>query len=233
MISAQQLKQALDIVTGAAFSNDGTVPTATFTANPNSYPVGGAPGSISLAGTIAAAPNSILAGWQILNGNTVLATGLANNLAPAYTVPTLSVPTLAGSYTYTLNVQYKLTQAQIVPNVISYPATVVVSASGYAGQLPLPGDNILVPGDLTPFLGGLTPKTQQEFINLFSIVAANTGRITIVVPDSFGTVLQIQDNTDSNVMNQFNLVADPLNTRKIYTTINALTPNTYYYKLVF
>ena len=70
-------------------------------------------------------------------------------------------------------------------------------------------------------------------VNVFSIIAANTGRIVMTIPDSFGSVTSIEDGAGLNVLSQFNAVVDVPNLRTIYVSINALTPATYDYKFIF
>ena len=84
-----------------------------------------------------------------------------------------------------------------------------------------------------PIEATLSALSKTQAINLFTINALNTGRIVIVVPNSFGTLLDIADNTDSSVISSFNLVVDTPNNRKIYVSKLALTPAVYRYKLVY
>lgn len=226
MISAKQFKNSIEYM----FSGiPGFIaPTATFYGVPPNYSLSSIPASIILTGVIT--PNTgIITNWSISDAvNTVLATGTNNS--PTYTIS--APPSSTGQYTYYLTVFYTDTnggaQSFVVPTIIS------VTADASFGQLASPADNISIPGDLTPAIEAtFTITNQQTIINLFSVVAPNTGRIVFVIPDSYGIVTAIEDGGALDVLSQFNIVPDPGNNRQIYVGINAATPATYLYKFIF
>jgi len=224
MISGKQLKQILDysFTGGTSF----TIPSVTFISTPSDYPYDNVPGAVTLSGVIT--PNDGLnISWTITEGVATLASGTSNNVSHNL----VTIPTTIGTKTYNLNVNY----SDGVNNYsITATTSLVVTASGLIGQIDNPVTDIVVPGDLTgPIEAALISKSQTEVINLFEIVAADTGRLLIVVPYSFGTLTDIQDNTDLTALDQFNVVDDPTNSRKIYVSILAVTPATYNFKLVF
>jgi len=229
MISARQIKNILDYSFTTAASTSGTAPTATFSANPAMYSSINLPSSVALTGTIT--PNSGLnITWVILNNSGgILTTGSGTNVNVGMTG---SMPTAIGSYTYTLVVTYQNTAGSSF--TVSFPTLIQVTAMAEVGQMLLPGDDINIPGDLTgPLEATFATKDSNQIINLFSIVAANTGKIVIVLPYSYGAVVDISDNTDSSVLSQFKLVDDPSNSRSIYVSYANLTPATYHYKIVY
>ena len=229
MISARQLKTILDYSFTTAASTGGTTPTATFSANPAMYSATNLPASVSLTGTIT--PNGGLnITWVILtNSGGVLTSGSGNNVNVGMTG---SKPTAIGSYTYTLVVTYQNTAGSSF--TVSFPTLIQVTAMAEVGQMLLPGDNINVPGDLTgPLEATFATKDSNQIINLFAVIAVNTGKIVIVLPYSYGTLVDISDNTDFSVKSQFKLVDDPTNARQIWVSYANLTPATYYYKIVY
>ncbi len=91
-----------------------------------------------------------------------------------------------------------------------------------------------MPGDFTsPMESALSSSSKTLIINLFDVIAIGTGRLCFVIPDSYGTVTDLEDNTDSSVLSQFNIVVDAVNSRKFYVSINAVTAATYKYKFIF
>jgi len=228
MISARQLKNILD----TSFSSNpitGTVaPTATMTATPNNYYDVDTPLSVIIDATITA-NDGLNITWDLRDPvNVSILTGSASTISHTL----VSEPTSAGVHTYTLIMSY----GDALGNNYTTNSTVAITvlSKAMAGQLALPGDDITVPGDLTaPIEATLSALSKTQSINLFSINAVNTGRIVIVVPDSFGTLLDIADNTDLSVISSFNLILDAPNNRKIYVSKLALTPAVYRYKLVY
>jgi hypothetical protein len=205
-------------------------PTAEFFINPSSYTNLDVPGAggVLLSGNITPNDGNIT-GWAILEGATTLSTGVI--LAPEYLLQ--NIPSTVGSYNYSLSVTYENNLGTKLSLVV--PVTLSVTSVGYYGQLALPTDDIPIPIGVPLSAGVLatfTSSTQTVMMNLFSITAVNTGRIVLVVPYSYGQISDITDNTDNTVLSQFNFVDDP-GVSRIYTTINTLTPGTYYYKLVF
>jgi hypothetical protein len=228
MISAKQLKGILD----KSFSTEPilsfTPPSAILTASPDTYTTITVPASITFSSTIVVPGTLTLLSWDLKDElDNILTSGVTTNVSYVLNTPpsTVSTPT----YNLVVYYSYEGTSYSII-----FPATVIISVESLVGQLANPGDDITIPGDLTaPIEATLTSKTKLQVINLFAITAAVTGRIVLVVPDSYGTLLDIQDNTDSTVLSQFDLVLDPTNSRRIYVSISALTPATYNYKLVY
>ena len=228
MIGSKQVKQIIDYSfsygAGSFLS-----PEATFIATPNSYTATSPPGgNIILSGSIIPNDGTDIS-WVITNSvGTPLADGVDNT--PSHSI---APPASIGSYTYNLNVSYKNDVGTTIAFVII--AVIVVSADGKVGQLDGPGDDFTTPAefDVLNVEGGFIFKTNSDVINLFSFEVTSTARTVIVIPDSFGSVVDIQDNTDNSVLSQFNTVADVGNTRTLYVTDLALTPGTYFYKVVF
>jgi hypothetical protein len=231
MISGKQVKQILEysFTAGTGF----LAPSSTFIATPSLYTVDTVPGSVILSGVLLV-NDGLNITWTITNaGGTVLTSG---SVAVGVSVANIShslgvIPSSASSNIYNLNVTYEDTTGTTF--MFTVPTTVTVTASAKIGQLDNPTDNILVAADLVPFEAGLTLTTQDNIINLFSIVASNTARIVIVIPNAYGTVTDISDNTDSSVLAEFNVVNDGPGARKIYVGTLPLTPATYYYKITF
>lgn len=224
MISAKQIKAILDYSFSAG--SNFLAPAGSFIATPSSYTSTSLPSSVVLNGSLI--PNDATnITWTIKNniGTTLLA-GVGNTCS--FTLP--SVPT-SGSNVYTWEIAYLDTNNNALTLIL--PTTVFVSTPGLYGQLPTPSDNISVFGDLVPFAGALSEGDQNFFINLFEVVCTHNGRITIVVPNTFGTLQDISDNTDASVLSQFNVVNDVPNNRKIYTTINSVAAGSYYFKLIY
>jgi len=147
--------------------------------------------------------------------------GSGSGTSALVTLTGISIPTTVGSYTYTMTVTY-LDSASVTQTVICVVSLLVTSAALY-GQINNPSQAIVLPADLTPYLPSLTVSNQSIIINLFSVVATNTGRIVIVVPDSYGTVTSITDNTSSNITAQFSVVNYVANNSKFHTTTSDLT----------
>jgi hypothetical protein len=227
MISGRDLKNVLtqSFTNGTSF----LAPTASFIATPSTYTVSSLPASVILSGTITP-NNGTLITWTITNsGGTVIATGSGVNV----THTLASVPSAVSTNVYNLNVTYTNATAGTTA-VIVVATSVVVTAAGKVGQINSPTATITIPGDLTaPYEAALVVETKTQMINLFPIVAANTGRIVIVIPDSYGTVSIIEDGAGLNALPQFNATLDPTNSRTIYSSVNIVTPGTYNYKIIF
>ena len=226
MISGQQLKQVL----GYVFTNGSSflAPTGTFLATPSTYPDDSLPISIVLNGTLV--PNdAINITWTITNNvGTILLTGVGNTVS--YTL--LTIPSTIGSHNFNWNISYQ--DSSLTNYSLILTTNIFVSTSAKIGQLANPSDDIVISTDLTPLIEStLLSVTQNTVINLFAITCTNIGKIVIVVPDSYGNLLDIEDNTNSTVLNQFNVITDITNNRKIYVSIANVTPDTYYYKLIF
>lgn len=208
-----------------------TAPAAIFNANPNTYVSTAVPATDVLSGTITP-NNGTIVSWSITAGtnSTPIATGTGINVT--HTLNGANVPTTIGTHTYYLTVTYtdnnNATQSFVVAT------NIIVTAAARFGQLAGPTDNITTPAGLTPAIEAtLTTTSKGVMINLFSVTAANTGRIVFVVPDSYGTVSSIEDGAGLNVLNQFNVVVDAGNNRRIYVSINTVVPGSYDYKFIF
>lgn len=225
MISAKQIKQILDIsfTGGSGF----LAPTSTFIITPSNYSTDDVPGAVNLTGVITPNDGTDIT-WTITSGVTTLAIGTGNVVAHSLA----SVPSTVTTNTYNLNVSYKNSSGTTM--AVIFVASLSVTAPALIGQLDGPTENIIVAGDLTPTIEGyLTTTDQITLINLFNIVAADSGRIIFVLPDSYGVVSSIEDGAGLNIITQFNVVVDTINNRKIYTSINVVTPATYSYKISF
>jgi hypothetical protein len=229
MLSAQQVKQMLQIITKNSENQNGSVPTVTFSATPASYSVNDLPASILFSGTILASVNTeSIVGWAIKFNSSTLNTGTGTTIS--YTLPGGSVPDELGAFTYTLEVTY-LAVGNTTPQTFSTALVINVLEDGKIGYMNSPTGNILVPADVTNAV--LTTLSKQDMINVFPITNVGQSRLVIIVPNSFGTVAYISDNTDQVVTSEFNLVNDPSNNRKIYVSVNALAANTYRYIVNF
>jgi len=228
MISGKQLKQVLDysFTNGSSFLGA----SCTFIATPSTYTTTSVPVNVPLTGIIT--PNDALnISWTITDpSNSVLQSGIGNT--PSYTLTGGDIPTTVGSFVFTLNVTYEDSLGNTYS--VSCPTTIGVEVAASYGQLPGPGDNIVIPGDLTaPIEASFTTTTQTALMNLFSYAAAVTARMVIVVPDAYGTAVSITDNTSSDITAQFNVVVDAPNNRKIYVSNSTITPGTYYFQVNF
>jgi hypothetical protein len=216
MISGQQLKQILDfsLTNGTGF----IAPSCGLIATPASYLDTGLPASIALTDTII--PNDgVLISWTITDpSNVAIATGLT--VAVSHSVTGGNIPTVIGSYIYTLTITY--TNSGNTYYIVC-PVTVVVSAEASYGQ------NIVSP---VPGVS-LTTTDQVGIINPFTIIIAtgDVSNIVIIVPDAYGTVSDIEDQNDASVIAEFNAVNAAGFTT--YTRINTSTEGTYQYKVIF
>jgi hypothetical protein len=227
MISAKQVKQILDY----SFSggNGFLIPEATLFISPSQYTNNAIPGGVSITGTITPNDGTSI-NWVLRDDNN--STPIASGSGNAVSHNLVSVPTDINNYSYSLIVNYK--DANQVIKSFTQSVTLVVSSPALIGQLQNPSDDILVPGDLTAGIEGtLSIKTQNQIINLFSLSAVNVGRVLFVIPDSYGSVTDIADNTDNSVIDQFDVIADAPNQRSIFITKNTLVPGTYFFKIIF
>jgi len=226
MISGKQLKQVLDYSFSAG--TDFLAPIASFTATPSIYTTITLPTTVVLTGSIIQNDGSDIS-WTITDlAGTTIAFGTNNNVSHTL----VTIPTSVSSNIYNLNITYINTSTGLTQSLI-VPTSVVVTTAALVGQMDSPTQDIAIPEELIPYESLLTSTTQVAVMNLFSVVAANVGRIVFAIPDSYGAVTQIEDGVGLNVIAQFNMVVDSANNRKIYTTINVLTPGTYNYKLIF
>lgn len=226
MISAQQVKQILEIITSNSANQDGTIPSISLSVTPNSYSVSDVPASIAFAGTIIPGANTFeIVGWTLKLLTTTLATGTGTTVS--HTVSGGDVPDAVGVTTYTLEVQYRTVEAGPI-STVSVVVTVSVLEVGLVG---FTTTNVVVPSDLNTAV--LEDATKQDMINVFDITNNATARLIIVIPTNFGTVNRIADNTDMVVTDTFNVVSDPGNNRTIYVSKNPTLANTYYYKVIF
>lgn len=235
MISARQLKNILD----TSFSTgDGTSAinlTATFIATPSTYVNTSIPSGVTLSGTIS--PNGgLLVTWVIKDTlGTTLTSGSGNTVSYNLT----SIPTTIGSHPYTLIVSYQDSLGTTFTS--SFITNVTVTTLMKVGQLLLPGDDLLVAGDLPNGVEAtFTTYTNAQAINLFAVVADHVARLVIIVPNSYGTLSSISDNTDAivystdpNVISEFKVIIDTVNNRRLYVSLNTKSPATYHYKLLF
>lgn len=228
MTSAKQLKNILTYSFSGGDSNF-IAPTASFSSSPSSYADTDTISSLILSGTILP-NNGRNIQWNIKDpSNTILESSTGNSVSHSVA----SIPSTVGSYSYSLNITYQDETGTTFP--LTVLTTLAVSTAAKIGNLAAPGDTF---SDATGFNNlavesGFTIKSQVEAINLFSYALVTTAKLVIVVPDSYGTLTDIQDNTDSSVLSQFTAIIDSTNARKLYLTNNVLAPATYNYKLVY
>jgi hypothetical protein len=197
-------------------------PTATFSVTPTTYSLIAAPANITVIGSII--PNDATnITWEVYDGVSVspVLSGSNNVINGVLPPPTIDT-------TYTLLVSYIGGNALLELTSVVNPYNVT-----YVGQLPLPSDNITVAADLVPFLSGLTSLSEAEALLLMTVTANYIGRIVIVVPDDYGTLLNIADENDLSALAEFNTIVDAPNNQKIYIKINTVTPGSYKYKLIY
>ena len=231
MISAKQVSNIL----ARSFSGGESVlsPKASFIAVKSSYVEGGSPDPVVLSGSIIE-NDAVDITWSIKDyNNATLISDTSGNTSPTFTI--VSPPTSVGVYTYTLYINYKNELGESQP-AITKLATVTVSTPAYVGKLSGPGINISIPADLTTAIEAtLTSVTSSQLINPFIISDDVTARVVIVVPDSYGVVSAIEDNTDTNVLvaGQFNTIYDSANFRNIYVSNETLSIANWRYKVIF
>jgi hypothetical protein len=231
MISAKQFKVILDSAFSGAPVLNFTPPTATFTVVPTNYSVANIPVSLSFSGAITSNQGTNIT-WSIIrvSDNTVVAAGNGNSVS---SLVSSNIPNLPGSYKYKLSVAYRYNNVPQT-NIDKY-VDVLVYANAYVGQLSGPSADINTVGDLTPaILSTLTTKSFQEVANWFPIVSNVTARIIFVIPNSFGALDRIEDSDDNSVLNEFNVLDDSANSRKIYVAKLATSSSEgVIYKFVF
>jgi hypothetical protein len=233
MISAKQFKVILD----RAFRGDAILnfnpPTAIFTITPSTYDVSQAPFNLSFNVAITNNDGASIS-WEIkrLDNNVVVTSG---SLSPTTFSLTTNIPTVAGSYSYSLTVSYRYNN--IVQAPITKVATVLVSAQAYVGQLANAGADINNVSQVdNTLLGTLTTKNFEGVANLFALPLTRVAKVIFVVPMSYGTVALLADENDNNVLDQFTLRTDNANSRYIYVSNNALSGGvgvTQLYKFTF
>jgi len=231
MLGGRQIKNILDNSFASSASIAGLVaPTTTFTCGAT-YNIPLYPLSIVFSGVIT--PNDATSvTWNIKNElNVVVASG--SNSTPSFTL--LSFPSVPGSYVYTLEVNYTL---GATTNTIYATASYTAAIPTYAGPLTLPTDTITVPADIIPFLStwvtdGLDSLSKTQIINPFTVDVLSSARISLVIPDYYGAIVDIVDGNDISVFTQFDVVVDAPNTRKIYTTNSAVGVASYIFKVIY
>lgn len=219
MISARQTKNIIEysLLGVTAFIE----PEIDFSISPNNYLSNAIPGTITLSGSIVANDATNIS-WIFMQGVSVLASG--TGLSPLFVVN--PAPTITKEYSLLVTYTGGATSQFLVK-------TVTVTDPGLYGQLTGPTDNIIVESDLDPFVGGLDEGGEELFINLFTITAAATARLVIVVPHSYGIPTDIVDDNGDSVYSEFNLIDDVGDSRYIFTGINTVTPGTYKFKVVY
>jgi hypothetical protein len=231
MIGARQTKNILD---KTLQSNNGLVDlTANFVASQNYYTESNVPsnGSINLIGSITA-NNATSITWSLFEvGNaTALQTGSSTSIN--YLLSTS--PTISKSYNLVINYTLgSLSKSKTITTQI------LVTKAAYVAQLPY-----AVTGGLTnsefntiltnPLYSSLFQPRNQEYIsNFFTITAAvSSANLIFSIPFSFGPVVNIMDENDSDVLNEF-LVDTASGVNRIYTMINPVVPGSYKYKIQF
>lgn len=219
MISA---KQATNILNKSLASNNGFIePTLSLSVSPNNYTTGGPiTGNVIITGAITLNQATAMS-WVVKENGTTVSSGVSLSVNVSRPKPVLIT-------TYELEIFY--TGGLTTKSTFTY---VIVTEAAYYGQLPAPGNNIIVDTDLDSFLPGLSFNNQVFVGNLFSMTLLNTGRIVFVSPDSYGPVIDIVDENDTSVLNEFNVIYYTANSQTIYVKINTVVAGTYQYKLQY
>lgn len=231
MISAKQLKKVLDysFTAGSNF----VAPTCDLFATPGFYTINNVPASVTISGTIT--PNDgTVTGWSLKDHtNTTVLVGTGNIISYVDSGGINPLPTTTGSYTYTLTVNY--TDNNLASQSMICLVNLLVTSSSLYGTYTTNTPVLdLVTYNATPAIeAGLTVTDQNTIINLFDVVVSGVEQVFIIVPDSYGTVLDIADENDSSVITEFTTIPDPSNSRTIYARTTTLTSNTYQYKVIF
>ena len=224
MISAKQVKNILEY----SLQSTGFIePVLNLAVTPNNYTelyLTLNPGTNSVIGSIVANDATGIS-WVLKKNGVTVSSGTGLSISFAEAKPAVNtVYTLEATYTGGATTK-------------SVSTNVIVEKTAYYGQLTLPTDDIVVATDLLPFInpaGLVLDYCGQQFIgNLFTMVLTNTGRICLVSPYSYGTVVDIVDENDISAINEFNLVNDIPNSRYIYTMINTISAGTYKYKIQY
>jgi hypothetical protein len=233
-ISARQVHNILvnSVGTDPSSARAGFIsPIAVFTVSPNGYST--VPASLSLGGTIDYNSAQNLT-WTVTSdfSANILASGTSNVVAGTILAP--DIPSALGSHNHYLNLTYQDSSGNTYN--VSYIAVVTMSAEATAGQLPFSID--VSAGDFGTIIplyeGTFAPVTETDLLTQFDIVTTvlSTGRLVIIVPYAIGAVIDIEDNTNATVLNEFSRFADIANSREIFVTTASVTPGTYTYKVV-
>jgi len=229
MISAKQLQTILN----KAFSADGVLtyapPAFSLTATPSAYTSATVPGGINFGSTIVPYDNTNIQ-WQILDqDNNVLTTGSGLTVAGLDNTP----PSIPGSYSYRLVVNYVDPEGHTAAP-ITVSRTVLVEAESYVGQLADANADITVSGLTNGVIQTLTAKTKNQVINYFTITVTGSARIILVIPNSYGNILRLEDDVQQDVVlsGQFVKLADNANNRTLFKSVNALS-GSHTFKLVY
>jgi hypothetical protein len=232
MISARQLKRILDKVFTSDTIVTYAVPSALLTATPNSYLRTNPPINIGLGSTIVPYSNTITA-WEIYDETNALVTA-GSGLTVAAVDST--VPTNPGSYSYRLVVRYNDPDGNVA-TPIEVSTTITVESESYVGALADPSADITAANQVdNALIQTLTSKTKNQVINYFTVtVTPASARIIFVIPNSYGSVIRIEDNLENDLLDDGQIVSytDSVNGRTIYKTVNALTSGTYTFKLIY
>jgi hypothetical protein len=230
MISARQFKNILQNAFTGNNALGYTPPTITFIANPLEYDTSAIPNNVVLSGVITPNNGTNLS-WSIFEnaGTTPIITGTSLTInytdVTPFTTPGVSI--------YKLVVNYTTPTGTAAPT-ITKTININVTTQSFVGQLANASSNITSAADLTPaILSTLFSKSKSQIINPFYLDLQNNAKIVFVIPDNYGTVANIMDNTDQNVLSSFAVYLDSANARKIYVANNLTTPSTVRYQFVF
>jgi hypothetical protein len=233
MISAKQLKNILQNAFTGSNALGYTIPEVTFNANPLEYDTGALPSNIILTGSI------------IPNGRTGISWGIYENTnttpivtGTALTINFTDITPFAtpGVSTYKLVVNYNAPNNTPAPT-ITKTINISVTTQAFVGQLSGPSVVLASAGDLISgspsILSTLSSKSKTQIINPFYMDLQNSAKLVFVIPNNYGTVANIMDNTDQNVLSSFTAIPDSSNQRTIYVSNNLTTPSTVRYQFVF
>jgi hypothetical protein len=230
MISARQFKNILQNAFTGNNALGYTPPTITFIANPLEYDTSAIPSNVVLSGVITPNNGTNLS-WGIFEnaGTTPIITGTSLTInytdVTPFTTPGVSI--------YKLVVNYTTPTGTAAPT-ITKTININVTTQSFVGQLANASSNITSAADLTPaILSTLFSKSKSQIVNPFYLDLQNNAKIVFVIPDNYGTVANIMDNTDQNVLNSFTVYPDSANARRIYVANNLTTPSTVRYQFVF
>ena len=230
MISARQVSNILAKSFSGGDSNF-LRPTASFNAVASNYLENPSPDNVILSGYIQENDGENIS-WVIKdNNNNNILSGISYNPSVTLTTP----PTTVGTYVYTLYITYDDKNGVSQPAIIKL-ATVTVSTPAFVGKLATAGDVLTEPSHLTTAIEStLTSLTSAQVINKFTISDSQHARIVIVVPNSYGVVLRIEDNTDTDTISngQFKVVNDTAKNRTIYVSDNAISEGDWRFKIIF
>lgn len=226
MTSAKQIYNIIEYTFSGENNNivnpDFVEPTATFSVTPVLFSLDNPPANLTAAGAIT--PNSASnITWEVYDGVSV-----SPILSGSGTVVSGIIKTPTADTTYQLKIMYSggNEELSVYSTVDTYEDTLI-------GQLPAPGIILVTADNLTPYEAGLTHISESESKSFFEINASATGRIVIVVPNSYGTLLDIADENDNSALNEFTTINDVGNDRIIYSKIDTVTTGRYKYKLIY